>query len=1493
VTNIGGSQLTELNLVDGFAAEFGSGFVGVTMGPVLSIPTLDGGSMDPTINGSFTGFAGSDNMLAGTDGILASGDAFTVSVQVELDMDQLPNPAFNQATTSANDEDGNPVTDDSDDNSDIDGDTMNDNETGGEDDPTGLPPFPSINVAKSVNVVEQSPTSVDHYFVTYRHKVQNTGNTVLESLSLMDDIDAALQGGYVAGSAIVTVLTGDIPAQMNPTSSPAYDGTGEMLSDADGILNPGENYIVDVTVEVDVTLITTPPSQPLLNQSSAEGLPTDGMGNVIADPTSGDPFMDGDVVDDSDSGTDPDGNNAGAPNDSGGYDDPTPLHLPGGIAVIKDIQGYVAATSGTPGNYDVTIDFTIENTGSNNITNIELNDMLAAQWGDAFVGVTTAPAISTPGADGTTTDPTVNAGYDGDFDSELLSANGELAPDEFMVVTLVVEIDASESPATGLENQASTTGIDATGTIVDDLSDDNTASGDASDPDGDNPNGAGDDGIGGTNNPSPLTIPEISNTKEVASVTPAASGVQGNVDVTFSIIVENTGTIPLENILLEDDAATQLAPAFVMYVGNPIIVASGATEDPIAGTMPGMILLDGTDGILLPGEQVTVEFTVELDASEIPTVGLTNQSVATGTPTDGMSNPMLDLNDPIGMAELGDVSDVSDSGNTPDSNNTDAEGDMDTPNDPTPLTPIPSIGVAKAVSSVDLAASGTAGNFDVQYTFVIENIGTATLDNVSLDDDLANQLGGAFVGVTVAPAIDGASTAVTAGDANVDYAGTGLETELLDLMGTLEPSETIVVNVIVEIDPDAVDAILNADNEMENQGTASADPLGDDGNPLLDSNGNPVGLVTDDSDNGTGADSDNGDGGTNDSTPLLVPSIGVAKAITNVVEASSGVEGNFDVTIKYTVVNDGNTNLQDLSLEDEIAAQWGASYVAPIVSAPIITINGATSGPTSNAGYMGSGDLLAPAMTDLLKPGQSFMVEVIVEVDASMAGGSTLMNQATSSGTPVDVDGNTINLPGTGDIISVFDDSDNGIDPSGDNGEGGNDDPSPLDLPSVGVAKAAGTPVAVLGMPGLYDVEFTFLVENTGNTPLTSISLADDFDSQFGAAFVEVTVAPMITAATTPATQGGVNAGFTGQGDPFDEILDGMGALLPQENITVTTTVRVDGSMISTPNTLINQSTALGSDPNGDVVTDMSNNGTDPEGGDDPTPTSLPCFAEIVCPVAAVPIVQDNDFGWCAAVVTFPGATLNTDCSGVDEGDIQFMLSVEATDPNSESTVTSGVWINGQASGLMYDVGTTTVSYRVDPAVLPIGSVIDPVDCSFDIIIIDKQSPTTICMDIEVELDDMGMVSIVPDDINGGTTDNCNDFTLAIDVMDFTCDDIGLNSVILTATDDTGNNESCVATVTVIDAMDPIEATPSEDELVNCDGAGNTTDLTTWLASNGGFTATDNCDDPLTYTYDFISQNNLCDFTGSSTYTFTATDASGNSVSSTATFTIQDIIRTL
>ncbi|MCX7549238.1 hypothetical protein OS191_00125, partial [Xanthomarina sp. F2636L] len=164
---------------------------------------------------------------------------------------------------------------------------------------------------------------------------------------------------------------------------------------------------------------------------------------------------------------------------------------------------------------------------------------------------------------------------------------------------------------------------------------------------------------------------------------------------------------------------------------------------------------------------------------------------------------------------------------------------------------------------------------------------------------------------------------------------------------------------------------------------------------------------------------------------------------------------------------------------------------------------------------------------------------------------------------------------------------------------------------------------------------------------------------------------------------------------------------------------------------------------------------------------------------------------------------------------------------------------------------------------------------------------------IDIECDGTGNNGAIQTwlDNNGGAlaTDNCSAITWTNNYGGATSDCAAPIEVIFTATDACGNSSSTTATYSIIDTVAPEISTAASPLTVECDGNGNITDLNTWLNSNGGASATDDCS-AIAWTNNFNGLSDDCGETGSATVTFTATDACGNSSSTTATFTIEDTI---
>lgn len=83
--------------------------------------------------------------------------------------------------------------------------------------------------------------------------------------------------------------------------------------------------------------------------------------------------------------------------------------------------------------------------------------------------------------------------------------------------------------------------------------------------------------------------------------------------------------------------------------------------------------------------------------------------------------------------------------------------------------------------------------------------------------------------------------------------------------------------------------------------------------------------------------------------------------------------------------------------------------------------------------------------------------------------------------------------------------------------------------------------------------------------------------------------------------------------------------------------------------------------------------------------------------------------------------------------------------------------------------------------------------------VVDNVPPQVKTKDITAYLDENGKVTITPQDVDDGSSDNCGIDSMSVSPDSFTCSDLGANTVTLTVTDTSGNQASAQATVTVAD----------------------------------------------------------------------------------------------
>jgi hypothetical protein len=157
---------------------------------------------------------------------------------------------------------------------------------------------------------------------------------------------------------------------------------------------------------------------------------------------------------------------------------------------------------------------------------------------------------------------------------------------------------------------------------------------------------------------------------------------------------------------------------------------------------------------------------------------------------------------------------------------------------------------------------------------------------------------------------------------------------------------------------------------------------------------------------------------------------------------------------------------------------------------------------------------------------------------------------------------------------------------------------------------------------------------------------------------------------------------------------------------------------------------------------------------------------------------------------------------------------------------------------------------------------------------LDNVPPLAICYEaITIQLDENGNAYITPEMIDNGSTDNEGIESLSLDITDFSCSDIGQNTVILTVTDFSGNISSCTTIVIVEDILAP-EISVIEDHTIDLAAAETYFTIPDYFRE-GLITVIDNCNGTMDKVTQTPTPGTILD-EGRYTVTISATDNSHN-----------------
>ena len=511
-------------------------------------------------------------------------------------------------------------------------------------------PTPELDVAKSATVgAPKADGTVD---VTYTVTAENTGDVFIENVTLLDDLTATdqLGGAFngVVSSPAVAISGATAAGSTAPAGNADYDGGDQdtSLIDTGGVLAIGDTLTAVFTVNVNPNDENAP--TPLQNSATATATPP---GSTIP------------VSDDSDTDTAPDGAADGTENVAGGPGAPTIITPPtevGTIGLVKssvlnDDDGVDGVSAGD------TIDYTyvVTNTSATvNVFNVSVSEPNDATNPFTGTGTVPVPAYSTGGADLDDSDGTAT----------------DLAAGETVTFTASYILTQEDIDAGKVDNSATASGTDPAGNTATDASDDNN-------------DGAGDTAAGEDDPTStPLgAAPQLDVAKSASVGTLQADG---TVDVTYTVVVENSGNVTLDTVTLIDDltATDQLGGAFNGVVTQPVASGAAATGSALPAAFTGYDgtnSLIGTGGVLAPSDTMSVVFTVNVDPN------------ATGAASPLQNSAVAGGDDPSGTT----VTDASDTDTAPDGAADGTDNVAGGPGAPTIITPPTEVGTIGLVKS--------------------------------------------------------------------------------------------------------------------------------------------------------------------------------------------------------------------------------------------------------------------------------------------------------------------------------------------------------------------------------------------------------------------------------------------------------------------------------------------------------------------------------------------------------------------------------------------------------------------------------------------------------------------------------------------------------------------------------------------------------------------------------------------------------------------------
>jgi DNA/RNA endonuclease G (NUC1) len=278
--------------------------------------------------------------------------------------------------------------------------------------------------------------------------------------------------------------------------------------------------------------------------------------------------------------------------------------------------------------------------------------------------------------------------------------------------------------------------------------------------------------------------------------------------------------------------------------------------------------------------------------------------------------------------------------------------------------------------------------------------------------------------------------------------------------------------------------------------------------------------------------------------------------------------------------------------------------------------------------------------------------------------------------------------------------------------------------------------------------------------------------------------------------------------------------------------------------------------------------------------------------------VRDTGDGLAPAVTT-PAATVSITINdtvaptiqapaklGVITGDGATTCGTVVTDAElgnptaSDNTGNVTVVRTGVPAGNIFPVGTTTITYTATDAAG------NSTQATQEVTVSDNTAPTVAAPGpVSASAGPTGQAAI-PDVLAGTTaSDNCGPVTLSQNPVAGTMVGVGAHTITITATDSAGNSRTATVTFTVNDTTAPTLNAPA-NVTVNTGAGAISCGAVVSEAQLGSANATDNAGS-VSIERSGVPTGNIFPV-GTTTITYTATDAAGNSTQATQTVTVID-----